>query len=149
MTLTSDLKRMGFTPEQIASATIGGRPLAEVDKPKSKRSDGWPGFRSKWEALYAMELDAVKASGEIVEWAYEAVTFRLTEATIVNGKKTLAIRYTPDFVCWLPDGRMRCIEVKGFRRTKDINRFKLAKDKFRHIEFLMVSRNGGRFEVIL
>jgi len=58
-----------------------------------------------------------------------------------------AVKYTPDFVLWLPDGRRRCIEIKGkWRQTKDINRFKIAKDKFRNEEFWMLKFSNGVWE---
>lgn len=141
------LRRMGFGPDQIASATVGGKPLAEVEKTKTKLSDGWPEYKSKWEALYAVELDYQLAAGEIVEWEYEPITFNLSRPCVVEGKKVRSIKYTPDFVCWLPDGRRRCIEIKGkWRQTKDINRFKIAKDKYRREEFIMVKRTDGVWE---
>jgi hypothetical protein len=43
--LEDQLRKLGFTDEQIAGATVDGKPLSEV-KPKPKRSDGWPGFKS-------------------------------------------------------------------------------------------------------
>ena len=137
--------RMGFKPDQIAMAMCGGVPLAET-KPAAKRSDGWPGFKSKWESLYAVELDYQKAAGEIVEWLYEPITLNLTESSIVDGKKVRAITYTPDFAAWLPDGKLRFIEIKGYRRTKDINRFKQGKDKFRNVEFIMVKHVSGEWD---
>jgi len=148
MSIEDDLRRMGFDPDQIATATENGKPLAEAVKPK-KQSDGWPGFKSKWEARYAAELDAQLRGGEITQWVYEDVGFRLTAPTVVNGKKIRAITYTPDFVCWLPDGRLRAIEIKGYRRTKDINRYKLAKDKFRNVEWIMLSLADGNWVQIM
>jgi very-short-patch-repair endonuclease len=37
MTLADDLRRLGFKSEQIATATIGGKPLAELIKEDAKR----------------------------------------------------------------------------------------------------------------
>ncbi len=146
MTLADQLRKMGFKDDMISGATIHGRPLAEVDKPRKKQSDGWPGYKSKWESLYSVELEWQRKAGEITVWFYEPITFHLTESSIVDGKRVRAITYTPDFVCWLPDGRMRCVEIKGYRRTKDINRFKQAKDRFRHIEFVMVKRENNSWK---
>jgi hypothetical protein len=146
-TIAQQLRNMGWTVEQIGTATIGGKPIADCE-PK-KASDGWPGFKSKWEATYSQLLaDRVKA-GELLGWDYEAITFRLTESTIVNGRRTRATTYTPDFDLWLPDGRLHLVEVKGFRRTKDINRYKAAKDKFRAFTFEMVSRKNGQWIALL
>jgi hypothetical protein len=145
MNITDQLRRLGFKPDQIATALVDGKPLANV-KDKPKRSDGWPGFKSKWEAMLAAELEDQKRAGEILDWEYEPNTLHLTDPCIVDGKKVRAVRYTPDFCCWLPNGGHRYIEVKGFRRTKDINRFKQAKDKFRHDEFIMLTRKNGAWE---
>ena len=147
MSLEKQLKKMGLDDGQIASATINGKLLSEA-KPK-KRSDGWPGFRSKWEALYAMELRDEQAAGEILGWDYEPFSMRLTDKTVVDGKTVRSLRYTPDFAVWLPDGRLRLVEVKGYRRDAGITRYKAAKDKFRHIEFVMVTRKAGSWMTIM
>jgi len=149
MGIASQLRRAGFPEHMIAGAIVDGKPLAEAEKAKPVASSLWPGYRSKWEALYAVDLDYQKSAGDIIEWLYEPITFKLTEATIVEGKRHRAITYTPDFVCWLPNGRMRCIEIKGYRNTQAINRYKLAKDKFRRIEFVMIKRAQASWVVIL
>jgi hypothetical protein len=136
---------MGCSNAMIASTTVNGRPLTEAKAKKA--SDGWPGYKSKWESLYAVELGYQLAAGEISEWAYEPVTFRLTDGSVVDGRKVRAITYTPDFVVWLPSGQRRNIEIKGkWRQTKDVNRFKLAKDKFRQEEFVMLKYTDGVWE---
>lgn len=137
------LRRAGFKNAVILA--VNGKPPGE-EKPKAKASDSWPGFRSKWESMFAVVLDQKVADGDIVEWKYEPITFRLTEQSVVDGKKVRAVRYTPDFVCWLPSGKLRCVEIKGRRRIEAINRFKVAKDKFRNIEWLMVTREGGTWK---
>jgi hypothetical protein len=146
--IAEQLRRQGWSPEAIATATVDGKPIAEASA-KQRRQDGWPGYDSQWEEMYAGVLACQKAAGEIIEWQYHAITLRLTEPTVVEGKKKRGITYTPDFVVWLPDGRVRFVEIKGYRRTKDINRYKLAKDKFRQAEFVMLSRRRGLWEVIL
>jgi len=147
MTLADDLRRLGFKPDQIATATIGGKPLAEAE-PK-KRSDLWPGYRSKWEALMGAELEDQRIAGAIAEWHYEGVTLKLTDPVEFGGKRRPGMRYKSDFAVWLPNGRLRLIEVKGFARVKDVNRYKVARDKYRQIEFVMVSRAKGSWKVIL
>jgi hypothetical protein len=145
--IVDHLRDLGLSPDAIARATMGGKPLSE--SAHRKQSDGWPGFRSKWEALYAAELDAQKAAGEIVDWVYEGVTLRLTEAVVVEGKRRPAVRYKADFAVWLPTGRLRLIEIKGFARQKDLLRYKMARDKYRQVEFLMIGRKQGAWKVIL
>jgi hypothetical protein len=138
---------MGFRDDQIAEATVGGKSLAEATaKPKEHK---YGQFRSKWEALYATELDYLKASGDILDWQYEAIRLKLTEARIVNGKARPGIWYTPDFAVWLPDGKLRFIEVKGYQRNASINRYKMAADKFPHFDWQMVTREGRHWKTIL
>jgi len=145
MNIVAQLRKLGCNDAMIAKATVDGKPLSEV-KDAPKRSDGWPGFASKWEAIFAMELEDKKRSGEIIEWHYEPITFRLSDSSVVEGKKVRAITYTPDFVLWLPGMKMQCVEIKGFRNNNAINRFKVAKDKFRKIEFVMLKRTKGEWE---
>jgi len=137
------LRDMGFGDDQIARATVDGKPLAEADKPKPKVSDRWPGFRSKWEALYAQELEYRKQNGAILDWIYEGITLRVTDPVMVDGKRRPGVRYMADFAVWMPDGRLVLVEIKGHLREKDKLRYKMARDKFRHIEFTMVSRAKG------
>lgn len=147
MNLADQLRRMGFKPDQIATATVNGKPLCESE-PK-KASDGWPGFRSKWEAMYAAELDAQKAAGEIVDWQWEPVRWKLADAIVVDGKKHSARWYKIDFVAWLPNGGMRCIEVKGYKWRHAVNDYRAAKDRYRRVEFVMVTRTKTGWQTIL
>lgn len=62
-----------------------------------------PGEMNKLEAERAAELEAMRASGEVVQVLFEAVTFKLAADT----------RYTPDFFVVYADGRTVCEEVKG------------------------------------
>lgn len=102
-------------PEQIADArqeNISARqasdPLAtpaaqHIIRPAiSALADQYVGM-NKTEKRRALELDAMKARGEICEWWYEAVTFKLAHDT----------RYTPDFLVQEMDGSLRLEEVKG------------------------------------
>lgn len=147
MKISDQLRKMGFNENQIATALVDGKPVAEADRLPRKKSDDWPSYKSKWETLYAAHLADLKAAGEIIDWQYEPITFNLSSGSIVEGRKVRAVKYTPDFVLWLPDGRRRCIEIKGkWRQTKDINRFKIAKDKFRNEEFWMLKWTNGSWE---
>ncbi len=61
---------------------------------------------NKTEAARALDLEAMKRAGQIVEWWYERWTFKLADD----------LRYTPDFVLQRPDGSLEVEEVKGFWR---------------------------------
>jgi len=58
---------------------------------------------NKTEARRAMELEAMKRSGQIADWWYERFTFKLAHDC----------RYTPDFAIQERDGSLRLEEVKG------------------------------------
>ena len=62
------------------------------------------------ERRYSLILDARIRAGEIVEWWYEDLTFR------VGLERT---RYTPDFVVRLPSGAIEAHEIKGARTWED------------------------------
>ena len=50
-----------------------------------------PGVMNKTEEAYAKTLQVRKLAGEIVDWQFEAQTFKLAADC----------RYTPDFAVWL------------------------------------------------
>lgn len=58
------------------------------------------------ERTRALELEAMRRSGQIAAWWYERWTFKLADDT----------RYTPDFVVQENDGTLRIEETKGFWR---------------------------------
>ena len=58
---------------------------------------------NKTEKRRAMELEAMRRSGQIAAWWYERWTFKLAHDC----------RYTPDFVIQENDGSLRCEETKG------------------------------------
>jgi hypothetical protein len=47
MKITDQLRKMGFSEGQIATALVDGKPLGEADHPAKKKSDGWPGFKPR------------------------------------------------------------------------------------------------------
>lgn len=68
-------------------------------------------YKSKWEANYAIYLDALKLAGEIVGWWYEPVRFRLP------GMRNF---YKADFLilrCNAIGKNIEIHEVKGWSRT--------------------------------
>jgi hypothetical protein len=146
LNLAKELAALGFTNEQIATATIGGKPLSEV-APETKQHR-YGKFRSKWEAQYSWELDAQKAASLIDGWLYEAITLVLTEPTIVGGKTIQAVTYKPDFMVWV-GSTITFVEIKGFKREASIARYKMAKDKFRMFEFRMLTLEGGQWKQIM
>lgn len=148
--LAAELRDGGWSEGVIATATVCGKPLAEYER-TSKRSDLWAGYKSTWEMLYSMELEDLKRVGIVRAWQYEPMRLRLTDPNRdVDGKAVRPIFYTPDFlVDRVTYGRLCLVEIKGYRRTKDVNRFKLARDKFPYFEFVMLSYKAGGWEIIM
>lgn len=95
-----------FTP---SAGFTGGRALR-------KR----PGEMNKLEQSRAHELEAMRQSGEIVGWWFEALTLKLAADT----------RYTPDFLVVYPDGRQVIEEVKGRWEDDARAKIKVAADRF-------------------
>lgn len=108
---------------------------------------------SKAEVEYAQELEFRRLGGEIADWGYERITFRLADRT----------RYTPDFDVLYPDGRFELVEIKatwtggGKNRagwTKDSKiKFKVARESFPMFTFRafrkLPKREGAGFEEVM
>jgi hypothetical protein len=96
---------------------------------------------NKTEAEYAGMLEARKSSGEILWWAYEAVTLKLADNT----------RYTPDFLVMLADGALEVHETKGgFIREDGWLKLKVAAGMFPFRFFLcqkQAKKAGGGWTI--
>ena len=88
-----------------------------------------PGVMNKTEEAYAELLQARKLAGEIIEWQFEAVTFKLAEDT----------RYTPDFAVLLATGEQEFIDAKGGGPIdpKSLVKIKCAAEKFPQFRFVI------------
>ena len=62
-----------------------------------------PGEMNQTEAAYADMLQVRLLAGEIIDWQFEAITFKIAPDC----------RYTPDFAIWMADGTMEFVDVKG------------------------------------
>jgi hypothetical protein len=143
--LVAELRRLGLNDAQIARSTFHGKPVAECEESK-RRSDSWPGYRSKTEALYGMILEDEKLAGTIGRWEYEALTFAL--AATDNGKR--GAKFTPDFCVWLPNEKLELREIKGgFIREAARVRFLVAKRLYPEFGWRMIQRKGGEWLDIL
>ncbi len=96
---------------------------------------------NKTEAEYAGMLEARKSGGEILWWAYEAVTLKLADNT----------RYTPDFLVMLADGTLEIHETKGgFIREDGWLKLKVAAGMFPFRFFLcqkQAKKAGGGWQI--
>lgn len=75
---------------------------------------------NKTERARAIDLEAMKRTGQIVAWWYERWTFKLADDT----------RYTPDFVIQKPSGALEVEEVKGFWRDDARIKIKVFAEQF-------------------
>ncbi|MFM0165685.1 DUF1064 domain-containing protein [Paraburkholderia sediminicola] len=78
------------------------------------------GEMNKTEAAYEKALADRKHAGEIVWYAFEAITFVLPGG----------VRYTPDFVVQLATGEIEIHEVKGYWEEDARQKIKIAQGAF-------------------
>lgn len=96
-----------------------------------------PGEMNQTEAAYAQELQLRKLAGEIVEWHFEAMTFKLADD----------VRFTPDFVVFHLDTTMELVDVKGSAFAvdpKSVVKIKVAAEKFFWFKWSQAVKNTKR-----
>ncbi len=117
---------------------LSNPPTSSVIRPPERPSAKGirkPGTMNKTEEAWSRVLDSLKASGDILEWWFEAITLKLAADT----------RYTPDFVAMLADGEILFYEVKGFWRDDAKVKIKVASAKF-PFRFKAVSKIKGGWQ---
>jgi hypothetical protein len=92
-------------------------------------------FRNETERRYAAQLALEMKAGVITYYAYQY--FRLPLAR--------GAHYTPDFASWLPDGRIRLDEVKGFLREAARIRHLMAVERYPSFVWRMLCYENGRW----
>lgn len=94
------------------------------------------GQMNKTEAAYAAWLESEKQAGRVVWFAFEALKFRLADATF----------YTPDFAVQLASGELQAHEVKGHWIDDARAKIKIAAELF-PVAFIAVQakakKDGG------
>lgn len=95
-----------------------------------------PGQMNKTEELYAADLQALKIAGEVVEWFFEAVTFKLAADT----------RYTPDFGVLYADGVLEFVDAKGGGpiNPTSLVKVKCAAEKFPMFRFVIEQKKAKK-----
>ncbi len=95
-----------------------------------------PGVMNQTESAYAEGLQARKLAGEIIDWQFEAMTFKLADGC----------RYTPDFAIWLADGSMEMVDTKGGGPMDEKSRVKVkvAAEKFPQFVFVIEQRQAKK-----
>jgi hypothetical protein len=95
------------------------------------------GKMNKTEAAYATYLDALRLTGAVKCWRFEAITLKLADG----------VRYTPDFLVELFVPPLEVHEVKGFWREDARVKFKVAAELFSMFRFVAVKRKNRRWEI--
>lgn len=92
-----------------------------------------PGAMNKTEAEYALMLEARKRAGEIHDWKFEAMKFRLAKSTF----------YTSDFLVIAADGAVECHEVKGHMEDDAAVKIKVVATQYPYFRFLLIRKERG------
>src|ERR1700749_636830 len=79
-----------------------------------------PGQMNKLEQAYGEHLTLEKIAGNVIEYWFEGVKFKLADNTF----------YTPDFLVQLSSGELEVHETKGFWEEDARVKIKVAADKF-------------------
>lgn len=99
-----------------------------------------PGVMNGTEEKYAKDLEMRRAIGDVLWFAFEAVTLKLGQD----------LRYTPDFAVMRGDGSIEMHECKGFWRDDALVKIKAAAQMF-PFKFISVAiipkRDGGGWKV--
>lgn len=83
------------------------------------------GSMNKSEYAYAVRLEAMKRSGIIRDWKYEALRLVLADRT----------SYTPDFLVITGDCLLELHEIKGFWEEDARAKYKIARNQFPYFTF--------------
>lgn len=91
-----------------------------------------PGQMNQTESAYAECLQALKLTGEILDWKFEAVTFKLASD----------VRYTPDFMVMYADCTIEFVDSKGGGPIdpKSIVKARCAAEMFWMFKFVIEQR---------
>jgi hypothetical protein len=96
--------------------------------------------------MYAAELEARKAAGEVSWWAFETMRFRLADGAWYKPDFAVVVtfQFQADGQLWV-DSKLELHEVKGHWREAARVRIKVAAD--RHpFRFVAVTRKGGQWQ---
>jgi len=136
-----DLKRASATLRALNPhlAHFFGAPAADSARHSLPPKVGAPPFShgmNKTEREYGLVLEALKRRGEVLRYEYEGLTLRWAD-----------MRYTPDFVVFLPLSQpLKLIEVKGAHIwDRDIVRFKGARAYWPEFRFEMWQKARGQW----
>ncbi|OQC55322.1 MAG: hypothetical protein BWX55_00159 [Deltaproteobacteria bacterium ADurb.Bin022] len=86
-----------------------------------------PGTMNKHEEKYAAYLELRKRTGEIIDYRFERLKFKLADKTF----------YTPDFIVVTPE-MFELHEVKGFWEDDARIKIKVAAEEYPYFQFIAV-----------
>lgn len=98
------------------------------------------GQMNKTEQHFADYLDAEKAAGRVLWWAFEGIKFKLAKNT----------HLTVDFAVMVEGGQLHMIDVKGARAIYSDDakaKMKIAADKFPLAFFVAFPTKGGGWDI--
>lgn len=122
----------GVSADQLAAAKGG----AVADRAPSPRRRG---RMNATEARFVREVvEPMARAGEIDGWAFEPIRLLVAAA----GEDTKSAWYTPDVVTWGRAGLV-AYEVKGFWRSRDRVRVKVAAERHPWVAIVAVTREKG------
>jgi len=104
---------------------------------KSKIRGAKSRYKNNWERMYAERLEIRRINGEIKSWKYECIRLKLADGAW----------YKPDFQVVYDSGKTEFHEIKGFRRTAGILRFKVAAKMYPEFTFFLVERPADQWEM--
>ena len=105
--------------------------------PRSHRGKYSPGVMNKLEQQYQQYLDILKRAGEIVDYRFEAIKFRLADKTF----------YTPDFMITKSD-RIEFHEVKGHWEDDAKVKIKVVAEMYPEFLFYAVYWKNKLWELV-
>ena len=113
-----------------------------------------PGVMNRDERLYAEILEGQKLAGEIIEWKFEPIKFKVSHTSTTIGNKT---RHSPSW--WAPDFLVLCfdqvvelVDVKGTRPDEQAQRrlIRIVAESHPWFRFVVARRikrsEGGGFQ---
>src|SRR5580692_8691131 len=129
---------MSWTEDELAAHYARLKQPPEGAKPAPSGSDSVKNnpklcAMNRWECEYAGLLETRYLAGDIQWFGFEPLVLRLADRTT----------YKPDFIVVTSKGSVEAHEVKGFQRDDAIVKFKVARELFPWIKFVMMQRARG------
>lgn len=133
------------------------KPQGTQAKGMGYRTGHTSGRMNSTEAKFADMLELRKKAGEIVEWKFEALKFRVAHPTVIRQERvaTSPVWWAPDFMVMHTDGTLEFVDVKGSQHDAPAQRVKLmiVVDLFPMFRWLVArysgSKDGWKYEQIV